>query len=166
MKKIFLFTLLSVLFSTTFCQTSTSGTEIITRITINKNIDEKEFQDIERLSGFYWNLYKWVISDVLPGGQSVKCYGLGIASCFVFFEVPINFRGISPEAAQSTCNNLIQESDERVLNGEYRGSLTRKVEISETQSFILYQINWNYDPEKPYNGNAEIIISKTDNFGF
>jgi len=54
--------------------------------------------------------------------------------------------------------------------GEYTGSTTKKIAFSDPEanngvSYLLFQMNWNYCPENPYNGTAEIIISKTNKFG-
>ena len=73
---------------------------------------------------------------------------------------------ISLEAMETTYQNLVTTSEEQAANGVYRGSVTKKIAMSGVKNdYFLFQMNWDYDPENPYNGQAEIIISKTNNFG-
>ena len=172
MKKLFLLSLSSVLFFSVFCQESDNGIEVITKISINKNIDDDEFQQ-EILKSppifptFKWIKYRMMLIDPMPTGTNIFCAGFGSIRCLSMkelFSLTI-IRGIEPEILHSFCNNLIEESEERTFNGEFRGSLTKKIAISNTQSYLIFQITWCNDPLKPYNGKTEIVISKIENFG-
>ena len=169
MKKIFLLSLLSVLFLSAFCQFSDGRTEIITKINITKYIDDSEISEDSQIS-FMPLRYNYVIQD--PIG-TILCYGRGWRLCFPRLDnicSLLEYRGISTDVIEKTCENIVEESDALVVNGEYKGSLTKKIAFSNPQfggkqSFILLQMNWDNDAKKPYNGKAEIIISQTNDFG-
>ena len=71
---------------------------------------------------------------------------------------------------ENSCEELIQESEDKIMNGEYSGVISQKIAFPDPNNgrpfFILIQIRWNNDPRHPYNGEAEITISKTSNLGF
>jgi hypothetical protein len=169
MKKIFLLSILSVSFLSAFCQNSIGDTEIINKINIIKSIDDSEIPDDPLLRP--WPMYYRTILLNPFGGFA--CLGWGTNCCFPDFRDilgPLYYRGMPTDVIEKTCETIVEESDERIGKGEYTGSLTRKIAYPDPQSdgkqsFILLQMNWDNDPEKPYNGKAEIIISKTDNFG-
>ena len=169
MKKIFLLSLLGVFFLSAFCQLSDGTTEILTKISITKQIDDSELPP--DFMPYSWNLYSYVIYD--PFGGGVNCFGWGGRLCIPRFDKLYNslyYRGMPTDAIVKTGETLVEESDALVAKGEYKGSLTKKIaypdpQFGGKQSFILLQMNWDNDPKKPYNGKAEIIISKTDNFG-
>ena len=177
MKKIFLLSLLSVLFLSAFCQVSVGNAEVITKITIVKHIDDAEIvadgvphgSDIEY--GWWIFFYRTVTTQKLPDGTYIlTCSGIGWRICFI----RLRDRGESVDAVtevmDTTCENLITESDAQIARGVFKGSVTRKIAYRDPaagnkESYLLFQMNWDNDPEKPYNGKAEITISKTDNFG-
>ncbi|MDR2972793.1 MAG: hypothetical protein LBU83_12855 [Bacteroidales bacterium] len=170
MKKILLLTLLSVFFLSAYCQNSVGSTEIITKINIIRSAEDDG--DIE--NGWWFLFWKNVATIHTPeGGVFIVCSGWGWKLCLPpirdHFEDSY-CRGISVEALEKTCETVVLESDERALDGEYRGSITKKIALEDKDtpnrvSYILFQMNWNYDPSNIRNGTAEIIISKTSDFG-
>jgi len=177
MKKFFLLSLLSVLFLSAFSQIQDNNlsqenkptVEVLANISIYKDIDDSEIPDIQH--GIWILFYKEVKTTYSGGNLTLTCKGWGWKFCLPSLYSYIVNRGVDAEAVENTCNNLLNESYEKVSNGEYKGSLTKKVgsvtpETGRVDSYILYQLNWNNDPKKPYNGEAEIIISKITNFGF
>jgi len=167
MKKIFLLTLLSVFFLSAFSQSPIENVEILSKINITKHIDDNEIPDGMPWS---WWKYNWISTDI---GGNINCCGFGPFVCIPLFKKifsAYNYRGLPPDLMINTGENIIKESEERLANGEYRGSSSSKIAFSDLQSesklsYILFQMNWNHDPLKPYNGYAEIIVSKTDNLG-
>ena len=181
LKKIFLLTLISVSFLSAFSQIS-SETEILARISIDRSVNLDE--PIIGEGGFsigddiqfdihwpwWWLLYREVRTEGGPGSMMVTCYGFGWKACIPYWSEVwgmIKNRGIQAEVAQATFENIFTESEELAANGVYTGSLSKKIAITGDRiNYILMQLNWNYDPRNPYNGQAEIIISKTNNLGF
>ena len=176
MKKIFLLSLLSVFFLSAFSQVAIGDAEIITKININRSSPELGQSSYEgNLGGetgwwiFFWNT---VISSSTPeGGVSLQCSGWGWKFCTPKFDrMNCPVQGVSSEAVEKTCENIVTESDELAAHGEYKGSITKKVAYNDPQAngrvaYLIYQMNWDYDPSNPRNGKAEIIISKTKNLG-
>jgi len=182
LKKIFLFTLISVFFLSAFSQVS-NKTEILGIVNIDRSanpiggigheiggiIDEPD----NGLFGFpsWWLLYRVVRTELGPGWMNVTCLGNGFRMCIPLLSEVLsilkNIRGIEQEVVTSSFQKILEESEELASTGTYQGSLTKKIAIEGDKiNFLLFQMNWNYDPKNPYNGQAEIIISKTDNFGF
>ena len=172
MKKILLLLLLSVCLLPAFSQSSGGDTEILTQINITRSADADYIDadvndaDPERLPffPFWWPLYRWVISSGSNGHYYVDCYGLGVRLCLPIFD-DFSFRGLPNETVEKTMEELVSESDERAGKEEFRGSVSRKIAAADGQSVFLFQMNWDYDPKNPRNGKAEIIISRTSNFG-
>ena len=166
MKKIFLLTLLNVFFLSAFCQRVASNTEIITVITLEKYIPDDEIEKAnfpwQMLRAFFYRDVRTVPSP--DGGVVVYCSGWGFKTCMPSFDLLL-FRGVSSETIENTCSILIQESETCVVNGTFKGTLSKKITAPTLQNYWLFTINWNYDPKNHYNGKAEIIISKTDDFG-
>jgi len=187
MKKIFLLSLLSVFFLSAFCQitgTTEFKNEIISKINIIRSADEANDDDYRIFESYggqgpdlapswprWWFLYKVVRSYPTPDGYIVECFGNGWRFCMrPFKDIFASFRGLPQEipieAMEATYQNLIADSEEQAANGVYKGSITKKIASTNAQiGYLLFQMNWDYDPENPYNGKAEIIISKTNNFG-
>jgi hypothetical protein len=164
MKKIFLLSLLSVLFLSAFSQLLPGTPEIITTISITKSIPDDE---IDHLQCFSWNILRmFFYRDVKleptgNGGYNVYCSGFGTRMCSsIFYEFLI--RGVAPEIVGNICDRIIGESEECIANGEYKGTISRKIASQDNQSIFVFTIHWDNDPTKPYNGKAEIIISKFD----
>ena len=175
MKKIFLFTLLSVFLLSAYSQITDGNAEIITKINITKEIDDKEI-DPDTQFGFWIFFYRTVVTKPTEGGVTVTCSGWGWKMCIPRFKELVTsnhlflLRGISVETVENSCENLVEECENRISRGEYQGSLTKKIALSDPlsgnkTSFLILQMNWNNDPKKPYNGTAEIIISKINDFG-
>jgi len=165
MKKIFLLSLLSILLLSAFSQEKGSNTEILTKINIIKNVPDEEIHGMSNSPLYFLFFYNEVKTEILPDGTyAIYCIGIGKLFCFLKRDI-LQVRGISSETVENTCTKLIEECDEKIANGEYRGSISKKISISGFQSIFLFQMNWNHDPQKPYNGEEEIIISKTENFG-
>jgi hypothetical protein len=168
MKKIFLLSLLSVLLLPAFSQIS-GGTEILEKINIYKSIDPSEFDGNEPQFGFWLFFYKQVISEPRPGGgMKVYCSGCGWKMCIP--KLRMSIEGVDNEFITNTCEDITKESEERIFKGELGGSISSKIAFSDPLnngkiSYLLFQITWKHDPNHPYNGQAEIIISKTTNFG-
>jgi len=186
MKKIFLLSLLSVFFLSAFCQiinTREPQTEIITKINIIRSADDARDNIFRTTEGYedpgdniiswpkWWFLYREVRTRPIIDGCTIECIGFGWKWCMIRLRDIFNAnrglpQNVTPEVLETTCETLAAESEEQAANGVYRGSISKKLAISGTQTeYILFQMNWNYDPENPYNGQAEIIISKTNNFG-
>jgi len=167
MKKIFLLLLLNVLFLSAFSQFSPGNTEIITTLNISKQISDDEIA-LRPFSPWGWNYlyYREVTTEPTPDGNfSMKCTGWGAQPCLPnFYYAPI--RGVAADVVEKTCSNLIEGSYECMANGEYKGSISTKLAMPDNQSIILFTIHWDNDPQKPYNGKAEIIISKIEKLGF
>ena len=189
LKKIFLLTLISVFFLSAFSQ-STSGTEVLYRINIDRTAESvapnedptvvNEICNIEEPQLFpfwpwWWPLYRIVSVDAGPGYATVSCIGHGWKFCWASFikiwskiaEKERGVQAIQQEVAETTYESLITESEELAANGVYKGSLSKKLAIpGDKLNFVFFQMNWNYDPKNTYKGQAEIIISKTNNLGF
>ncbi|MCL2289462.1 MAG: hypothetical protein FWC34_01975 [Bacteroidetes bacterium] len=182
MKKIFLLSLLSVFFLSAFCQFSSNNTEVLAKIDVTRTINAFEYLEMNEVGespelGYpsWWFLYKTVKTEPKPGGGgfTLICNGKGWKLCFPNFKIlwqTIWIRGIAQETIERTCENLVTESEELAANGVYVGSTTKKIaffdpEAGNREAYLLFQMNWNYNPENPYNGTAEIIISKTNKFG-
>ena len=184
MKKIFLLSLLSVLILSAFSQISSSNIEILAKINITRiaedAIDEDgaddNFDDLYLAPWWprWWFLYKEVRTEVFPGGAIVYCLGNGWHWCSIRLRDVINVssvRGVDSETIDATYQDMIEKSEEQAAGGEYQGSITKKIAYPDPdrdgkESYLLFQMKWDYDPINPYNGKAEIIISKTDNLGF
>jgi len=183
MKKIFLLSLLSVFFLSAFCQIS-SDIEVLTKINITRSADvpaarlaseshETVLDDFDLGWPNWWFLYKTVKTEKLPNGTwLITCLGNGWKACMPSLRIIFQmiFRGADQSLMESTCENLVMESEELAATGTYKGSITKKVafpdsEANSRESYLLFQMNWNYCPENPYNGTAEIIISRTNRFG-
>jgi len=168
MKKIILLSLFSVFCLSAFCQLSYGGTEILAKFNITKYIDEKEIPDDPYF--LPWLFHYDRISTDFSG--NLICIGIGRMPCLVNIHTLLHsnhFRDLPTDLIEASYENITEESDALVAQGLFKGSLTKKIAIPETQSggkqsFILLQMNWDYDPQKPYNGKAEIIISKTNDF--
>jgi len=186
MKKIFLLTLLSVFFLSAFCQTTISNTEVLTKISIIRSekdipLDTRDIRQanefIELPEGYdagfswpsWWPLYKTVTVQPLPGGgYKMICTGNGWKLCFPPLRYLINWphRGVAPETMETVCTGLVAESEEQVARGVYTGSLTKKLAAPNLKDgYFLFKMDWNYDPQNPRNGQAEITISITNDFG-
>ena len=172
MKKKILLSLLSVLLLSAFSQHSVGSTEILTKINIYKisGDDNENLVECSSIEMFpWWPLYKYVRTE--PYGSSlynVFCEGFGFRTCSVpYIDFLPSFRGIALEVVESTCNNLIEESNEWVANGVYQGSISKKIAVAGSRTeYFLFQMNWNNDPKNLRNGTAEFSISKTINLGF
>ncbi|MCL1850798.1 MAG: hypothetical protein FWF70_05280 [Bacteroidetes bacterium] len=172
MKKIFLLSLLSVLLLSAFSQTSNEKPEIIAKINISTSMtDEEGAQSIER--GIWIFFYKYVTTTYLPGGGiKITCSGWGLKFCIPHArDLQNGFLTANPELIDQIFEELITESNELIAQGKFEGSISKKVLISssyesEKDYYLLFLMNWKTDPEKPYNGQAEIIISKTNKLGF
>ena len=174
MKKIFLLTLLSVFFLSAFCQTSTDGTEIISKISVNKFIADEEMDDPLLGPSWWWfwkPFYLYVNETQTPTGVILTCEGRGWKLCRAkrFFNTA-SIRGLAPELVENTYERINDEYEDRIIAGEYRGSITKKIAFSDPlangrTSYLLFLMNWDNDPIKHYNGKAEIIISKTNDLG-
>jgi len=175
MKKIFLLSLLSVFLLSAFSQTLQDNSEIITRISITKSADvEDEENFLQR--GIWIFFWKYVTTYPDPDGNGfwVHCYGWGLKICApkpADIAPYFNLRGVAPEMITHSCESIIQESDKLISNGMYAGSLTKKIALLDFQagdrnSYLVFRIDWNHDPVRPYNGKAEITISKINNLGF
>jgi len=185
MKKLFLLSLLSVLFLSAFCQlTSRETTEIIAKVNILRSADfsddsratfqssgpiviEDELEADLQLWPRWWFLYKRVYTFPIAGGYIIKCEGHGFRLCWlrpwVLTQNLDNSRGADVEAIEGTYSNFIAESENLAADGMYYGSITKKVAIAD--QYYLFQMNWDYDKNNPYNGRAEITISKTTTLG-
>ena len=173
MKKIFLLSLLSVFFLSAFSQVIGGNAEIITKINIIRSSDD----DVPNISeettipetGLWIFFWKRVSTKHGPDGEvTVTCYGWGLKLCVPNMKNS-SIRGISTDAVEKTCEDIVTESDDRASQGEYKGSLTKKIAFNDPSggktSYLIYQMNWDYDPQNPRNGTAEIIITKVDNLG-
>jgi hypothetical protein len=174
MKKIFLLTLLSVFLLSAFSQVSVGYTEPIYKVSFNKSIEDEEIQRLP----YYWGflrafLYKYVNVVFLPNGDvQVTCSGWGLKMCAPIYRGMLpEVMGVEPQVIENTCEDMITDYDEQVVNGVPVGTTTKKIAFADPQSggrtaYLLFQLNWNHDPQKPYNGRAEITISKTNDLGF
>ena len=173
MKKLFLLTLLSVFFLSAFCQNSTNGTEILTKISVNKFIADEEMDDPQLGPSWWWfwkPFYQYVTTIQTPNGVMVSCEGRGWKLCRSNKLLNSAIRGLDSELVESTYERINEEYEDRVIAGEHRGSITKKIAFSDPlangrTSYLLFQISWNNDPEKHYNGKAEITVSKTNDLG-
>ncbi|MCL2245930.1 MAG: hypothetical protein FWC10_02315 [Lentimicrobiaceae bacterium] len=172
MKKIFLLSLLSVLFLSAFSQNfnsnNTTNVEILEKIHIITSMDDEEgVLAMER--GWWIFFYKNVKTTKLPNGTiQLNCSGWGWKVCLPYlYSSSGNISSILDEILEE----LITESNEQIARGEFHGTISKKIAIpgtipGERELFLLFLMNWKNDPEKPYNGEAEIIISKTNKLGF
>ena len=181
MKKIFLLSLLSVFFLSAFSQTqSTIGNaEIITKINIDRNSDDIEaissatIEEPGNINGWWIFFWRTVKQTPTESGFMLECSGWGLKCCFPrlkAFSTGNSIRGISTEAIDQICEDLVLESNSRAVQGECKGSLTKKIAFNDPEtggriSYLIYQMDWNYDPKNPRNGKAEITIFKTKNLG-
>ena len=172
MKKIYLLSLISILLTPAFSQISIEKPEILATVDITMNDDIVD-DPIERLPHKPWwlFLYRNVVTEWYPEGTSVTCGGFGIYICFPTFSefMKINIRGIASETLETTYKEMIEASKEQAANGEFQGSITRKLaypdpERAHSTSYILFQMYWNNEPDNPRNGKAKIIISKKNDF--
>jgi hypothetical protein len=174
MKKIFLLTLLSVFLLSAFSQNTAGTTEIISQVTLNKYIDDDE---VELAQGGLWGFfrmffYKNVTTIVKPDGSvQVNCSGWGFKWCRPVYRGMLpDIAGVDAEVMASTCEKTIDDYDQQVANGVPVGSVSKKMAFSDPRSgraaYLIFQVNWNHDPQKPYNGRAEITILKTNDLGF
>jgi len=177
LKKIFLLTLLSVFFLSAFSQTFGSA-EVLATININKSADPGAGFEINtpdegiQMWPYWWFLYRVVQTEVGPGYATVTCIGGGFKLCMarlsdLWNKLRYNDIQIQEEVLEATCEDLTTNSEELIANGVYNGSLSKKIAIpNDRTNYILFKMNWRNDPNNPYNGQAEIIISKTDRLGF
>jgi hypothetical protein len=165
MKKLFLLSILCVLFSTSFSQIN-GNYEILTKISITKNADAyDEDEGGERLPYYPYFGYRQVMFVTYPSGYiAIECLGQGFLWCFGSLKT-LSVRGLATEIIETTCSSLIEDSERVSLGGEFRGSLSRKIVIEGTPFYFLFQINWDYNPDNPRNGQAEITIYKIENLG-
>jgi hypothetical protein len=171
MKKFFLLTLISVLFLSAFSQSAFLTPEVIAKIDFTKYIDDDEIPDTQ--FGWWIFCYREVHYVMLPDGTiSVNCFGWGRLFCWAKFWDFMTYRGISAETIDQTCEELRTLSDEQIAQGVFQGSVTKKIACVDPlsngriDSYFIFQMNWDHDPQKPYNGRAEITILKTNNLGF
>ncbi|MDR2972792.1 MAG: hypothetical protein LBU83_12850 [Bacteroidales bacterium] len=169
MKKILLLTLLSAFFLSSFCQNIIGNPEIIAKISIIRSADEDDevSSNEPNLLPFFWG--NVITIPYTDGLYIVLCSGFGPNFCLPpKKEINSLFRGMDQRIVENTFENIYLESEEHVSNGEYRGSISKKIAISDLSgnrvSYILFQMDWNYEPQNPRNGKAEIIISKVNNF--
>jgi hypothetical protein len=172
MKKIFLLSLLSVLFLSAFSQKQ-GKTEILAKINITSSMtDEEGTQGMGR--GWWIFFYRFVTTTHYPDGSViVQCSGWGRKCCIPKFErLPNGLEGLfrSPDAFDPIFEELVTESNEKIAAGEYSGTVSKTILIPENQMggkdlYLFFLMKWENDPLKPYNGKAEIIISKTYNLG-
>jgi hypothetical protein len=70
---------------------------------------------------------------------------------------------------ESSCEDLVKESENNILNGVFSGVASQKIAFLDPNtgktSYVFIQIRWDHDPLHPYNGEAEITISKSTNLG-
>jgi hypothetical protein len=166
-KKIFLLSLLSVFLLPAFSQNSGDNIEILAQITINRSADADEIGwELEQINRFpMWiPLYRWVTTDPFPNGYAVDCSGMGLNFCMPKLP-PVFYRGVPNETVENAIEEMITDSGEQIKNGEYRGTISRKIVAADGQSFLLFQMNWESDPKNIRNGRTEIIISKINDFG-
>ena len=132
MKKIFLLSLLSVFFLSAFCQNSDGATEIITKFNITKHIDDSEIPVRLPYPSFKFG-YLIITMDYFG---RITCFGLGPTKCFTFSDIfnSRQYRDLPIDAIEKTGEALVEESDELVAKGEYKGSLTKKIAFSDPQS--------------------------------
>ena len=172
MKKTFLLTLIGVFFLSAFGQTvPASATELIAKINVVKHVDDDEISKV----AMGWWLFAWreVKVEPVPGGLTITCIGRGWNLCMLRFadwkEVKKLSDAVIPVIHEAYVE-LITESDERMANGTRQGSHSKKVAFldpqTNKQSYFILQMTWDNDPQKPYNGKAEISIYKTNNLGF
>jgi len=174
MKKIFLLSLLSVLLLSAFSQTKPVNPEIITKISITKSTENGELQYIPPDHGWWIFFWREVVTIPMPnGGIVITCTGFGLKICIAHLrDVPAlstwcNTRGIDVAPIENTYNSLYDECDERIANGEFRGSITKKIACpGMRETYLLFQMDWENDPVNPRNGQAEITISQTNSLGF
>jgi hypothetical protein len=171
MKKIFLLSLLSVLLLSAFSQISTGSTEVITQVNIS-TADEDGGSETNAPLGWWLFFWRNVKTTPLPGGGiMVTCTGLGWRMCIAsYHELGELFnycstRGIDSRLVEQTYSSLYDESGERVANGEFSGSISKKIAVGNN-TLMLFQMKWIADPKNSRNCNAEIIISKTNTLGF
>jgi hypothetical protein len=168
MKKIFLLTLISVFFLSAFSQ-SAPKTEIIAKFDLVKFVEDDDIPDIQ--NGFWIFFYKTVQIIYHPNGSfTVYCSGWGKKMCWAKIANYVQYRGIASETIEKTCEELKNESDEQIAKGVFSGTSTRKVAQLDLNgridSYLIFKIDWDHDPRKPYNGKAEITITKTDKLAF
>jgi hypothetical protein len=170
MKKLFLITLLSVFFLSAFSLTAPKP-EVVAKITFEKFIEDDEILDPQR--GFWIFFYKYVNYYYFPDGTfHVECTGWGRHMCWGYFWqiFDLNIKGISQEMFEKACEDLREQSDEQISRGVSQGTTSNKIAsvdpITNTTIYFIFQMNWDNDPQKPYNGKAEIIVTKTDKLAF
>jgi hypothetical protein len=172
MKKIFLLTLLSVFLLSAFSQNIASTTEIIYQVSLKKFIEDEE---IQRLPAWNWGFlrmffYKYVYTEKLPDGAVlVYCEGDGFKWCVPHYRGMMpEVVGVRPEVIESTCDNIVEDYDQQVVKGVPEGSISQKIAYLDPRgnpAYLIFQVNWKHDPQKPYNGTAEITITKTNSLG-
>ena len=175
MKKIFLLSLISVLFLSAFSQIASNDSEILAQISITTSADADDEADIELFPWWprWWFLYKEVYTEVIPGSASIRCEGYGWKMCILKLSAILkrDISGIEMETLESLYQKMIETRNEMAEMGENSGELTRKIAYSDPErngatSYILIQMNWINKPENPRSGKAEILISKTNRLGF
>jgi hypothetical protein len=170
MKKIFLLTLISVLFLSAFSQKNTITSEMIGKINITKYVDEDEISN----APFGWWLFFWreVRLEVNPSGITLYCLGRGWKMCIFTLTDWLKIRGVESIPIDKTFEDLISTYETEIASGNYQNAISKKLAIIDPNSngridsYLIFQINWRHDPEKPYNGNAEISIFKTNSLGY
>ena len=176
MKKIFLLSLLSVLFLSAFPQISNTSPEVLAKINITRSVNELDEEPPVVLAPWWpswWFLYKEVSTEMIPGGAIVRCTGYGWHWCRMRLKdiISADLSGVDVEAAEAVYEKMLEESENQAATGEYRGSITKKIAYPDPgrngqESYLLFQMKWDYDHKNPYNGNAEITITKTNKLGF
>jgi len=180
MKKLFLLSLLSVLFLSAFSQITPSKPEILERIEIFGSADD-DSGDAEvgiDQRGFWILFYKNVKTIYLPGwGVSVTCTGWGWKACIAAFPNLwglwhyIQQTGLDAGIVENMYNSLYEECASRAGEGDYQGSVTKKLAFLDArqgykESYLLFTMNWDIEQNNPQNCKAEIIISTTNSLGF
>jgi hypothetical protein len=182
MKKIFLLSLLSVLLLSAFPQSLTNGTEVLAKISVVTNDDDpSDPSDLSTPSraphGWWIFFWKYVTTSPTPdGGIMLTCSGRGWKICILPFRdvAPLEAwcvkNGIEIESVEKAYESLFEEASDRAGDGEYRGSVTKKIafqnRLDGRETYLLFLMNWECDPKNPRNSKAEITISTTDRFGF
>jgi len=169
MKKIFLLTLISVLVFSAITQIGYSTPEVVAKINISQSIDDHENPDVE--NGWWIFFYARVRCYYdFDGSYQVECTGWGWKMCWGAFWDIFKVRGISAEAFDGTCDDLKAVSEEQIAKGVFQGTASKKIASSDPQTgrstYFIFQMNWNHDPKKPYNGKSEITVTKTDKLAF
>jgi hypothetical protein len=174
MKKIFLLSLLSVLFLSAFSQIIETP-KILSKINITRISGDDE-EGISQNRGWWIFFYKKVTTQYNPNGSiTLICTGWGWKVCIANFNVMPNLMewaqrgGFDNQIIENTLPSVFEESDSRAENGEYSGNISKKLALRNANNesvYLLFSMNWEYDRKNPRDGKAEIIISTTNHLGF